>query len=45
MSYGKYHRYATFDAEYFAIVDATESFKSIYNGYIGIAPYPDNKDR
>lgn len=45
MSFGKYRRYATFDAEYFAVVDASESFKSIYNGYIGIAPYPDNKER
>jgi len=43
MWYHKYHRYAQFNPQIFSVIDATNSFKSQYNGYMGIAPYVDNK--
>jgi hypothetical protein len=33
------------DIQYFAIEDADRRFYSIYNGYIGLAPYSDNAAR
>ena len=45
MFYHEYHRYARFNAQMFSVIDADKKFISIYNGYVGIAPYPDNAER
>lgn len=43
MWYHKYHRYTQLDANVFSVIDATVPFSSNYNGYMGIAPYVENK--
>lgn len=45
MTYRKYNRYAKFDSNLFAVLDATNKFTSIYDGFIGLAPYSDNEER
>ena len=45
MFYHEYHRYAKFEAQMFSVIDASQKFISIYNGYIGIAPYADGTER
>lgn len=37
----EFHRFANFEAQYFSIIGADRRFISIYNGYIGFAPYSD----
>jgi len=45
MTYRKYNRYAKFKANTFAVIDANSKFTSIYDGFVGLAPYSDNEER